>query len=67
MTSTALRPLMAYAVEVRAARRLSPSFLRLTFGGACLADFAPCSPRDLRIKMVVPAAGHGLPELGEEE
>lgn len=65
MTSTALRPLMAYAVEVRAVRRLSPSFLRITFGGACLADFAPCAPRDLRIKLMIPAEGHPLPELGE--
>jgi len=68
MTRTALRPLMAYAVEVRAVRRLSPSFVRLTFGGDCLADFAPCAdggPRDLRIKLMVPAQGHPLPELGE--
>ena len=62
---TALRPLMAYAVEVRAVRRLSPSFLRLTFGGACLADFAVCAPRDLRIKLMVPPPGGALPDLGE--
>lgn len=65
MTSTALRPLMAYAVEVRAVRRLSTSFLRITFGGACLADFAPCEPRDLRIKLMIPSPGAPLPELGE--
>ena len=75
MTTTALRPLMAYAVEVRAVRRLSPSFLRITFAGACLADFAPCAPRDLRIKLLIPADGHPLPEpvdvdpaaLGDDE
>ena len=65
MTRTALRPLVAYDVEVRAVRRLSPSFLRLTFGGACLADFATCPPRDLRIKLVIPADGAPPPELGE--
>ena len=65
MTRTALRPLTAYAVEVRAVRRLSPSFLRITFGGACLADFAPCVPRDLRVKLLLPTDGHPLPELGE--
>ncbi len=65
MTTTALRPLMAYAVEVRAVRRLSPSFLRITFAGGCLADFAPVVPRDLRIKLMIPSPGCALPDLGE--
>lgn len=65
MTRTALRPLMAYAVQVRAVRRLSPSFLRLTFGGADLAQFATCPPRDLRIKLLLPTDGHPTPQLGE--
>jgi NADPH-dependent ferric siderophore reductase len=56
---------MAYAVEVRAVRRLSPSFLRITFGGDRLEHFAPCQPRDLRIKLMIPSPGHGLPDLGE--
>lgn len=64
MTRTALRPLLAYDVQVLAVRRLSPSFVRLTFGGPCLADFAPVPPRDLRIKLLLPAEGAPLPDLG---
>ena len=63
MTRTALRPLLAYDVEVRSVRRLSPSFLRITFGGHCLADFAQCAPRDLRIKLLIPSPGHSVPDL----
>ncbi len=63
MTRTALRPLMAYAVEVRCVRRLSPSFLRLTFGGACLADFTTCVPRDLRRRRPELVPNRGLNNL----
>ena len=46
-----------FAVEVTSARRLSPSFVRVTFAGPSLADLhpgGPLGPRDTRLKLVVP-------------
>ena len=46
-----------FEVEVVRTQRLSPTFLRVTFGGASLHDFldhGPLGPRDLRVKLVVP-------------
>ena len=46
---------MSFDVEVRRVVRLSPNFQRITFGGACLADFGiQGDTHDLRIKIVVP-------------
>ena len=61
-TGTALppNPVLCFETEVRAVRRLSPSFVRITFGGACLARFDDCGelgPRDLRIKVIAPVGG----------
>jgi NADPH-dependent ferric siderophore reductase len=57
-TSEAVRsPVGAFDVEVVRTQRLSPTFLRVTFGGASLHDFldhGPLGPRDLRVKLVVP-------------
>lgn len=57
-TSEAVRSAVgAFEVEVVRTERLSPTFLRVTFGGASLHDFldhGPLGPRDLRIKLVVP-------------
>jgi len=47
----------AFEVEVIRTERLSPTFLRVTFGGASLHDFldhGSLGPRDLRVKLVVP-------------
>jgi NADPH-dependent ferric siderophore reductase len=48
-----------FAVHVSRLRRLSPSFLRVTFTGA---DLDRCSPNgwDQRIKVLLPLAGRGM-------
>jgi NADPH-dependent ferric siderophore reductase len=48
-----------FSVQVVAARRLSPGFVRLTFSGADLDEFAS-NGFDQRIKVVLPLAGRGL-------
>lgn len=51
-----------FPVEVRATRRLSPTFLRVTFTGDGLDRFAD-NGYDQRIKFVLPLAEHGLRHL----
>jgi len=57
-TSEAVRSAVgAFEVEVVRTQRLSPTFLRVTFGGVALHDFldhGTLGPRDLRVKLVVP-------------
>jgi NADPH-dependent ferric siderophore reductase len=48
-----------FDVRVRRLRRLSPSFLRVTFAGADLGSFAD-NGYDQRIKLVLPLAGGGV-------
>jgi NADPH-dependent ferric siderophore reductase len=48
-----------FVVQVSKVRRLSPSFLRVTFTGSDLADCAP-NGFDQRIKVLLPVAGRGL-------
>jgi iron complex transport system ATP-binding protein len=65
---TEVSPVLPFDVEVVDVVRLSPTFVRLTFGGPALADFhggGPLGPRDLRIKVMVPAQGHPLPDLSD--
>ncbi len=48
---------LALDAEVTAVRRLSPSFVRVTFSGPGLAELhtgGPLGPRDTRLKLVVP-------------
>src|SRR3954471_20080542 len=52
----AYRPFAATAVR---AQRLTPSFVRVTFGGADLEEFAS-GGLDQRIKVLFPLAGRGL-------
>ena len=64
----AVEPWRAFAVQVRAVRRLSPSFVRVTFTGVDLDRFADPG-LDQRIKLVLPVEGRdgfeGVPlELG---
>ncbi|MCZ7436962.1 siderophore-interacting protein [Micromonospora sp. WMMC241] len=60
MTSTvAVAPWRVFTVEVRALRRLGPSFLRVTFTGADLDRFAD-NGYDQRIKLALPVA-EGVP------
>ena len=64
MTRTTSRPLpmIVDVVEVVRAERLSPSFVRVQLGGACLADFGVEGELyDQRIKLVFPSPGHALP------
>jgi NADPH-dependent ferric siderophore reductase len=48
-----------FAVRVSRLRRLSPSFLRVTFTGSDLGDCAP-NGWDQRIKVLLPLAGRGV-------
>ncbi len=58
MTLTQSTPAyVALDAEVTAVRRLSPSFVRVTFSGPALDDLhtgGPLGPRDTRLKLVVP-------------
>lgn len=68
-TNRAVVPsILAFEVEVVRTSRLSPHFLRVTFGGADLVgldDGGPLGPRDLRVKLVLATPGHPLPDLGD--
>jgi iron complex transport system ATP-binding protein len=69
MTVTAALPTMlAFDVEVVGVRRLSPSMVRVTFGGDCLHRFddgGPLGPRDLRVKLLFAPAGSPPPDLSD--
>lgn len=61
-------PVGCFEPEVVAVHRMSPSFVRITLGGACLAhldDGGPLGPRDLRIKLVLPVPGGVAPPLAD--
>src|SRR5699024_1012415 len=60
--SVSRAPIGAFEATVLAVEALSPSFRRVTFGGAGLQDFGPgAHPPDLRIKLVIPPAGAAEP------
>jgi NADPH-dependent ferric siderophore reductase len=57
-------PLILDEVEVVAAERLSPSFVRVELGGPALAEFGVDGPvHDLRIKLVFPNDAGRLPSF----
>ena len=61
VTVPPLAPVVA-EVEVVRAQRLSPSFVRVTFGGPALADLGVDGALlDQRIKLVLPAPGSAPP------
>lgn len=65
--TTDVLPFVIARAEVRAVERVSPSFVRVTFGGADLAEFAtPGAIFDLRIKLVFPPASGALPEISAD-
>ncbi len=63
MTTTNALPLLIAELEAVSVERISPSFVRIVFASPALADFGVDGPRyDQRIKLIFPAAGHGLPD-----
>ncbi|MFJ6000757.1 siderophore-interacting protein [Arthrobacter sp. NPDC092385] len=55
---------LAFDVVVTAVQDLSSTFRRITFGGTCLAAFGVAGDTlDLRIKIVIPAAGRECPDI----
>ena len=66
-TLTRESPTLCFETEVVRLQRLSPCFVRVTFGGDCLAAFddgGDLGPRDLRIKVIAPV-GDTPPALVE--
>ncbi|WP_283134470.1 siderophore-interacting protein [Rhizohabitans arisaemae] len=57
-----IAPWRVFPVEVRAARRLSPSFLRVTFTGEDLDSFAD-NGFDQRFKLILPLPGRGTADF----
>ncbi|SFS78800.1 siderophore-interacting protein [Saccharopolyspora flava] len=55
-----------FPVEVARVLRLSPSFVRITFTGACLSGFG-FGGHDQRIKIVLPKPGRALDDFPEGE
>ncbi|CAI9412003.1 siderophore-interacting protein [Nocardioides sp. T2.26MG-1] len=63
-TVTTVPPMILDEVEAVRVERLSPSFVRVELGGACLAEFGVDGPLyDQRIKLVFPYADGPLPSL----
>ena len=61
-------PMIVDEVEVVSVVRLSPSFVRIELGGACLADFGTDGPvYDQRFKLVLPGASGRVPSLTADE
>jgi NADPH-dependent ferric siderophore reductase len=58
----ATEPFRLFRARVRRTRRLSPSFVRITFTGEDLHEFAD-NGFDQRIKLVLPLPGRGLADL----
>lgn len=68
MTSATDLPLLVGTVEVRAVRRLSPSFVRVELGGPLLAELGVERPwYDQRIKLVFPGTPGLVPALVDEQ
>jgi len=67
-TTTKARPTYALALtEVRAVERVSPSFVRITFGGADLDDFGTAGDVfDARIKIIFPPEPHAIPAIDRD-
>jgi NADPH-dependent ferric siderophore reductase len=61
-------PFVLAVATVASVERVSPSFVRITFSGADLADFGtPGRVLDQRIKLVFPALGGSVPRLAASD
>jgi NADPH-dependent ferric siderophore reductase len=61
-------PFVLAVATVSSVERVSPSFVRITFSGADLADFGtPGRVLDQRIKLVFPAPGASVPRLAASD
>jgi len=67
-TTTTTRPTYVLALtEVRAVERVSPSFARITFGGADLDEFGtPGDTFDSRIKLIFPPQPDAVPPIDRD-
>ncbi|WP_341940568.1 siderophore-interacting protein [Microbacterium sp. LWH10-1.2] len=65
---TKARPTYALALtEVRAVDRVSPNFVRITFGGEDLDEFGtPGDVFDARIKIIFPPTPHAIPAIDRD-
>ncbi|HEX4221661.1 MAG TPA: siderophore-interacting protein [Pseudonocardiaceae bacterium] len=58
-------PFRIFDLRVLRVARLSPSFIRITFGGADVADVR-CGGRDQRVKLFLPHPGQDTPVLPDD-
>lgn len=67
-TTTRTRPTYILALtEVRAVERVSPNFVRITFGGEDLDDFGtPGDVFDARIKIIFPPQPYAIPAIDRD-
>ncbi|MGO2747666.1 siderophore-interacting protein [Microbacterium sp.] len=66
-TTRTRSPYVLGRAEVRAVEQVSPNFVRVTFGGADLAEFGtPGDVFDARIKLVFPPASGILPDIDQD-
>ncbi|GAB3881706.1 siderophore-interacting protein [Terrabacter terrigena] len=64
MTTTAVNPVLLLAAVVRRIERLSPSFVRICFGGDGFEHLGPEAPTlDQRVKLLIPRPGRQVPQL----
>lgn len=62
MTTTTVSPVLLLTAVVRRVERLSPSFVRIRFGGSGFEHVGPEGPTlDQRIKLLIPAPGRPAP------
>lgn len=67
-TAQSLLPMILDEVEVLRVDRISPSFVRVELGGACLAEFGVDGPLyDQRIKLIFPGAAGRPPRIVPDE
>ncbi|WP_076259113.1 siderophore-interacting protein [Intrasporangium flavum] len=64
MTTTAVNPVLLLTAVVRGVERLSPSFVRIRFGGDGFEHVGPeGATLDQRVKLIIPTPGRGVPRL----